>query len=383
VSEVTREFVALPTGERAGWGSHRCQGILHARAGADTPPTAFIATHYNVDFSEHYLAEPLARRGYGFLGWNTRFRGAEGYFQLEPALADIGVGVSWLREQRFGQVVLLGNSGGGSLMAAYQATAQESGGALPAADLYVSLAAHPGRPQILTTWLDPSVTDETDPLSVDPALDMYNPDNGPPYSPEFVERYRAAQVERNRTITAWALAERERLRATGARDRVFTLQRTWADLRFTDPALDPSDRPTPSCYAGDPQRANRGVLGIGVMNTLRTWLEMWSLEHSRCGGEEHLQKIALPALVIQATMDTGVFPADARAITEALASEDKRLIELPGDHYFRGPDGARERLADEIAAWCENHAGGTLRAAPTNASGPAAAADSRSAEPIG
>jgi pimeloyl-ACP methyl ester carboxylesterase len=205
---------------------------------------------------------------------------------------------------------------------------------------------------VLTGWLDPSVTDESDPIATDPALDMYNPANGPPYAPEFVERYRAAQVERNRRITAWALAERDRLRDGGARDRVFTLQRTWADPRFVDPALDPSDRPTPACYAGDPQRANRGVFGIGIMNTLRTWLEMWSLEHSRCGGEEHLRTIELPALVIQATMDTGVFPSDARAIEAALASSDKRLIELPGDHYFRGVDGARERLADEIAAWC-------------------------------
>jgi hypothetical protein len=54
-------------------------------------------------------------------------------------------------------------------------------------------------------------------------------------------------------------------------------------------------------------------------------------------------------------MDTGVFPSDARAIEAALASDDKRLVELPGDHYFRGVDGARERLADEIAGWCSEH----------------------------
>jgi pimeloyl-ACP methyl ester carboxylesterase len=358
-SDVGQRFVALPPGERAGWGSHRCQGIFWTPPrgpGAPPPRTAFIATHYNVDFSEHYLAEPLARRGYGFLGWNTRFRGAEGYFRLEMALEDIGLGARWLRERGVEQLVLLGNSGGGSLMAAYQASAQTADGdARPPGDLYISVAAHPGRPQVLTGWLDPSVTDETDPIATDPARDMYNPDNGPPYTPEFIARYREAQVERNRRITTWALAELERLRAAGAHDRVFTLQRTWADPRFVDPSLDPSDRPTPACYAGDPQRANRGVLGIGVLNTLRTWLSMWSLEHSRCGGEEHLRTIELPALVIQATMDTGVFPSDARAIEAALASDDKRLVELPGDHYFRGVDGARERLADEIAGWCSEH----------------------------
>src|SRR5689334_25422595 len=60
----------------------------------------------------------MAERGFGFLGWNTRFRGNEAHFLLDHALAEIGVGVRWLREQAGAeQVVLLGNSGGGSLMA--------------------------------------------------------------------------------------------------------------------------------------------------------------------------------------------------------------------------------------------------------------------------
>jgi hypothetical protein len=344
---VTSTFVALPGGDdsRAGPGGHPCQGLYHAPAGRPTPRTAFIATHYNVDFSEHYLAEPLAARGFGFLGWNTRFRGNEGYFLLDVALADIALGVSWLREQGAEQIVLLGNSGGGSLMAAYQAIGAGGG------DLYISLAAHPGRPQVLTAWMDASVTDELDPLATDPSLDMYNPENGPPYSPAWLRLYRAAQDARNRRITAWAKNELTRLHAVGVTDRVFTLQRTWADPRFADPTLDPSERATPACYLGDPAHANRGVFGIGILSTLRTWLEMWSLEESRCGGAEHLEKITLPALVIQPTMDTGVFPSDAAAIHEALASTDKEGVDLEGDHYFRQPVGARERLADLLADW--------------------------------
>ena len=50
-----------------------------------------IATHYQIDFSEHYLADDLATRGIGFLGWNTRFRGFESTFLLDHALVDIGV----------------------------------------------------------------------------------------------------------------------------------------------------------------------------------------------------------------------------------------------------------------------------------------------------
>src|SRR4051794_38424106 len=328
-----------------GWGAHACQGIYHRPAGA-TPRVAFIAAHYNVDFSEHYLAEPLAGRGFGFLGWNTRFRGAEGYFLLERALEDVAAGVRWLREHGAEVVVLLGNSGGGSLLAAFQAETR-------AGDLYLSVAAHPGRPDVLTNWMDPAVVDEFDPIATDPELDMFDAAHGPPYSREFADRYREAQRARNRRITAWAEAELERVRAAGFHDRLFTLQRTWADPRFVDPALDPSDRPTPACYAGDPARANRGVLGIGSTNTLRTWLSMWSLDRSRARAAEHLAAIDAPALVVQATQDTGVFPSDARAIFDALASKDKRAIDLPGDHYFRGE---REPLADAVAEWVSERA---------------------------
>src|ERR1022692_2665139 len=185
MSEIVREFVGLPSPVvgRAGAGGHPCQGIYHRQAGA-RPKTAFIATHYNVDFSEHYLASLLAERGFGFLGWNTRFRGNEPHFLLDHALAEIGVGVRWLREQAAAErIVLLGNSGGGSLMAAYQSQAAEPNvtpvaGMRPLAaieqlipgDLFIALAAHSGRPEVLTAWLDPSVTNEADPLSVDPAL---------------------------------------------------------------------------------------------------------------------------------------------------------------------------------------------------------------------
>lgn len=125
MTTITKTFVSLdsPTGARNGAGFYPCQGLYTAPVGK-VPKVAMIATHYNVDFSEHYLAEYMASRGIGFLGWNTRYRGLEHFFLLEHALIDIGQGVKWLREQAgVEQVVLLGNSGGGSLMAAYQSQA--------------------------------------------------------------------------------------------------------------------------------------------------------------------------------------------------------------------------------------------------------------------
>ena len=122
-----QEFIGLaaPGGHRAGAGGWPCQGVYYTPSGK-RPKVAMIATHYNVDFSQHYLADYIARRGIGFLGWNTRFRGARAYFLLDHALVDIGVGVRWLKEVAGVEtVILLGNSGGGSLMSAYQSQAVE------------------------------------------------------------------------------------------------------------------------------------------------------------------------------------------------------------------------------------------------------------------
>jgi len=362
---VTREFVGTdsPTARRAGAGGHPCQGLYHRGVGRK-PKVAVIATHYQIDFSEHYLADYLATRGIGFLGWNTRFRGFESTFLLDHALVDIGVGVRWLREvQGIETVVLLGNSGGGSLMAAYQAQAahhhvtpldgmRPAAGLtdLPAADGYVASAAHPGRPDVLTAWMDASVTDENDALATDPDLDLFSERNGPPYSTDFIARYRAAQIARNEAITDWAEAELKRVRAAGYSDRPFTVLRTWADPRMVDPTLEPTRRQANMCYAGPPVKANRSAYGIAAACTLRNWIGMWSLRHAQTRAEPHLALIDCPALVINADQDTGVYPSDAQRIHDALGSADKTQLSIDTDHYFTTP-GARSEQADTIAKW--------------------------------
>jgi pimeloyl-ACP methyl ester carboxylesterase len=347
MAKADRQFLGFPspTSPRIMAVGHPCQGIYTTPKG-QRPKTAFIATHYNVDFSEHYIAPYLASRGYGFLGWNTRYRGAEDQFLLEHAVIDIGVGVRWLREQAGVEtVVILGNSGGGSLMGAYQSMAEPA----DRADLYISLQAHLGRPEVFTAWLDPSVTDELDPLSVDPHLDMFNEHNGPPYSPEFVRQYRDAQVARNNKISAWARSEIERLQGHGLFDRLFLVERVWADLRFADMSLDPSDR-KPGCYAGDPKWANYSPFGLGRVNTCRTWLSMWSLEDSGCSAARHFPNIVVPSLLVQSTGDTGIFPSDAQAMFDLIGATDKTMHMVAGDHYFQY-EGDRGAIADLLVEW--------------------------------
>lgn len=362
---VAREFVGVesPTARRAGAGGYPCQGIYYRGIGRK-PKVAMIATHYQIDFSEHYLADYMATRGIGFLGWNTRFRGFESSFLLDHALVDIGVGVRWLREtQHIETVVLLGNSGGGSLMAAYQAQSthqhvtplegmRPAAGLteLPSADGYIASAAHPGRPDVLTAWMDAAVVNENDAVATDPDLDLFDDRNGPPFSADFVARYRAAQVARNHAITDWAEQELKHIQAAGYSDRPFTVMRTWADPRMVDPTIEPTRRQPNLCYAGVPVKANRSARGIAAATTLRNWLGMWSLRHAQTRAEPHLARITCPALVINADQDTGVYPSDAQRIYDALAATDKTRCSIDTDHYFTTP-GARSEQADTIARW--------------------------------
>src|SRR3546814_11245700 len=78
---------------------------------------------------------------------------------------------------------------------------------------------------------------------------------------------------------------------------------------------------------------------------------MWSLETSPCQGQPHLAKHDTPALVVQGTADTGVFPSDARKIFDFLGSTDKQLELIKGAHYFEDSIEERQNAADLVGAW--------------------------------
>ena len=79
-----------------------------------------MLVHYSADFSEHYLEGPLASCGFGVFGFSTRYWAIENYFVLEKALDDIAARTRWLKENiEIKKLVFIGNSSGGSLMAAF------------------------------------------------------------------------------------------------------------------------------------------------------------------------------------------------------------------------------------------------------------------------
>src|ERR1700710_2682854 len=173
----------------------------------------------------------LARAGHHVIYCNSRFRGTDSGLLMEKVVEDLGECIKDAKNRLgYSKVVLAGWSGGGSLSVFYQqqaqrptVTASPSGdgpdltklGLIPA-DGIMLLAAHISRHGTMTEWLDASILDESDPSKRDPELDLYNRDNPnqPPYTEEFLDRYHAAQIARNRRITAWVTAQLAELKAT-------------------------------------------------------------------------------------------------------------------------------------------------------------------------
>jgi len=216
--------------------------------------------------------------------------------------------------------------------------------------------AHTGRALVYTEWLDPAIRDERNPFDRDTDLDAFDPRNGPPYSAELIDRYRRGQIDRNRRITAWVREQLAELARRGGpvQDLPFTVHGTCADLRFLDPAIEPSDR-EPGTLWGDPWGANFLPASLGHNTSLRSWLSQWSHDDSNADGPHHLGRVSVPVLVAFGSADNAAFPAHAHALYDGAANTDRALYEIRGaNHYFKGQPKLLERFADRVVDWLDS-----------------------------
>ncbi len=181
------------------------------------------------------LPVPLAMAAHGVpvLCAGGRYARNDAPLIFEKLLLDFGAYVRHAKEVwGYEKIVINAWSGGGSLAILYQSQAERptithtpagdpadiKGAKLIPADAIIFQAAHISRAVLLSEWIDPSVRDEDNPDDRDVELDIYdsrNP-NRPPYSREFLEHFRAAQLARLRRRTAWV---KETLHRLGARLR--------------------------------------------------------------------------------------------------------------------------------------------------------------------
>lgn len=331
---------------------------------------AAIVMHPASNFMGHYLIAPLAARGVACMGLNSRYAGNDTLLLMERVIQDLGAGVQFLRGQGYEKVVLIGNSGGASLSAFYQSQAEKltietmldgdpaglSPQDLPPVDGLALCAAHEGRSTLMRNWIDPSVTDEHDPLSVDPALDMYDPRNQP-FTPDFLQRFKAAQAARLQRLEDWVAQRLTHLRSQTApgspRDQTFIIHRTHADPRCLDLTLDANDRAVGSVWgngAAGARAVNYAASQMGRITSLTAFLSQWSSQ-SRADGPSNLAKTSVPVLLCTYTADQSTFPSTRDAWLQAGGSRIRNVDIRGGNHYLAGQPRLVEQAADTMADW--------------------------------
>ncbi len=373
-SGTTCEPIKLVTDDRA-----VAHGWLYARGGEDT---VVCAMHPRANFSRHYVVPGLVEAGFAVFCENSRWLNNDATLIHERVLLDVAAGLRFVHE-RYDRVVLLGNSGGGSLYTFYlsQALAPEGGRLtktaagdpldlnafeMPGAAAMAYVAAHPGEGHYLLHAIDPSVVEEGDPVSCDPALDPYDPANGfepPPkesrYSPEFLTRYRAGQrarIERLDGIARERLARKRAARESGdLRGAMATdfmlVYRTDADPRYVDLSLDPSERDYGSLWGRRPDLINYGPVGFSRVVAPEAWLSTWSGTSSQAEIATTGARMTLPALVVDYRGDNAILPSDTELIASSLASPNVTRRSLPGDHYGFPAEKGRDGAVEEVASW--------------------------------
>lgn len=371
----------------------KSRGVLWGPKGGRAK-TCVIMSHPRADFGHHYSIPFWVEAGYAAFGFNTRYLNNDAMMLHESLMLDLAAAIKFLREEEgFENIVMLGNSGGGSLFSYYDSQARTPKGQrvssppgggppdlnqidMPTADGFIVLAAHPGQGMVLMNCLDAAVVDELDPFTSDPALDMYDERNGfktPPaqssYTKEFLERYRAAQRARCARIDAIArrhIAETSEARAAmrsagfastpadhrnyvsrrAMAPRYMIIYRTQANPNYCDLSIDPSERAVGSIISARPDLANYSAFGLGRIVTPDAWLSTWSGLSSYAKTGANLPKVTVPTLVVGANADQDIFLSDIHAEYEASGAKDKSIAFIEGAEHFMRAGGTKANLGD-------------------------------------
>jgi pimeloyl-ACP methyl ester carboxylesterase len=334
--------------------------------------TLYVFMHPTSTLQLLPMPQALARAGLHVLCAGSRYAKNDSALIMEKVAYDLGAYIRHAREELgYEKIVLVGWSGGGSLSLFYQSQAESPclthtpagdpydliAANLPPADGIIFIAAHLSRAETLTEWLDPSVLDEQQPDLRDRELDIYDPacPNKPPFTAEFIDRFRQAQRERSLRITVWAEEWLDLLkrRNNGEIERAFLVHRTMCDPRWLDPTLDPNGRQPGRCYLGDPVSVNVGPVGIARYTSLRSWLSQWSIDRTNTRGPANAARIwSVPILQIVNQADDAVPATHNPIISRSLVVLDREYIEIEGaTHYYLGQPDQLAQCISAVLQW--------------------------------
>ena len=190
-------------------------GMLYESATlGDKAKIAVVVMHSDANYLEFSAGPELAKRGYRVLCANVEKSDST----MEAKMLNLKAAVAYVRAiPGVDKVILLGHSGGGTLISAYQAIAEnglasvqgpekmvrisDAVSDLPAADGVMLLDSNWGNGPMTLFSLDPAVRKEGNGVDLDPALNLYAPENGfgksgATYSEAFRGKYLAAQRAR-------------------------------------------------------------------------------------------------------------------------------------------------------------------------------------------
>lgn len=198
---------------------------------------AILAEHSALDYLTHSSCTELSRRGYRVLCVNNSNDKSRNFNDgaLDQVMLETKKAMVYLRNYPgVKKIVLWGHSGGATVMTAYQDTAENGVAAcqeaakiyrcpntlagLPKADGVILGDANFGIANDVLTAIDPSIGLNNGMKTIDPSLDMFNPQNGfnaagSHFSPEFIHKFLAAQAKRNNEMVDLALQRSAAIKA--------------------------------------------------------------------------------------------------------------------------------------------------------------------------
>jgi len=189
--------------------------------------TAVLVMHSDANYLTFSAGAELAARGYTVFCTNVGNPSSGMFMKLQ----NVKTAVDYLRSlDRVEKVILLGHSGGATLMTAYQNLAENGVGNFSGEKMLIRFPDKPldfspadgvilpdpnwGNGAMTLFSIDPAVVTEGDGRKLDPELDLFNPangfdPNGSHYSDVFIAKFQKAQGERNNRVIDAALARAE------------------------------------------------------------------------------------------------------------------------------------------------------------------------------
>lgn len=311
-------------------------GRARIRVVAPEAETLFVFCHPSQSYLDTFLTEALTWAGAGVVGVDGRYvEEGDADLDFELAAEDVARAVREVVPADK-PLVLVGHSGGAPLAALIQTRYR-------LARALVFLAPHPSRAEILGNWIDPSLREDG---TRDPELDLYAEGRKPPFSEEFIERYRQAQRDRIETIAATAAA----CLARGEPESKLPIPGAFADPRFVDRTLDPNQRRTLP-FGQEPRVLNNtsGFLADGC--TARSFFEQWYPPTTSANLLGLARWLTVPVLSVAFGADPIIFPSQTLQVATALPRGSTVWTLEGAVHDPREQKDHLDALARKMLAW--------------------------------